>query len=121
MSYTNPKSVVSPKNRLDDLNVLFDKGQGGWSLAQFTWDGEEGCLGLRWNGDEKSAGNPQSRRPTWFVVPKELAPALRQAIKSIKAQAQSDLMAGYAGMAADTGREQEAQQSSEILLKDATE
>lgn len=123
MSYINPVSVISPKDRLHNLQVIHDQGAGAWSLARFQWEGREGCLGLRWNGDERSGvGSPQSRGvPTWFMVPEELTEAILKEAEKIKARAQSDLMAGYAEMAADSAREQEAQEWSENLLKDAAD
>ena len=79
MSYKNPSTVVSPKNRWKLGNVLCSTGQAGWSVAEGWWD-EESTLGIRWNGDDDSGspGNPQSHgNPTWFIVPSELHEAVR--------------------------------------------
>ena len=73
LNYMKPEMVRSPKGRLTGLNVLADKGEGSWSLAEVIWDGEK-ALGVRWNGsfDEKNhnIGTPQSRGlPMWFILP----------------------------------------------------
>lgn len=84
MAYIDPKSVVSPKHSWGkDFEVLADTGNGGWSVAEGTWEGSA-CLGLRWNGsnEEPSIGNPQSRgNPTWFIVPDELVDDIKYKIK----------------------------------------
>ncbi|MGA2172078.1 MAG: hypothetical protein ABSG82_03565 [Sedimentisphaerales bacterium] len=73
MSYMKPEMVRSPKNMLSGLNVLRDKGEGEWSLAEVIWEKKE-HLAVRWNGsfDDKnqSVGTPQSRGlPMWFILP----------------------------------------------------
>ncbi len=75
MSYIKPQDVVSPRNRLSKVKVIFDGGEGAWSLARLTWDGDDGALGIRWNGsDGAEVGNPSARNyPTWFIVPHEIA------------------------------------------------
>ena len=56
-----------------------DTGEGGWALASLVWDGKP-SLALRWNGDDDNRlGNPQSRGiPTWFVLPDDVAPVIRE-------------------------------------------
>jgi hypothetical protein len=81
MSYILPSQVLSPKGSIKNLNVLYDGGENGWSLAEMTWDGIP-VLAMRWNGGSNngspSIGNPQSRGvPTWFVVPEEIGNALK--------------------------------------------
>jgi hypothetical protein len=73
MNYMRPEMVRSPKNMLSGLNVLLDKGEGEWSLAEVIWEKKE-RLAVRWNGsfDEKNhgVGTPQSRGlPMWFILP----------------------------------------------------
>ena len=82
--HIDPKSVLSPKGSLRNLNVIFDGGLwddanprwSGWSLATLTWDGRP-AIGTRWNGQVgEGVGNPQSRGlPTWFILPDPLAEA----------------------------------------------
>ena len=74
MGYVKPDLVTSPKGRISDLEVIYDGGEGSWSLARMKWDGEE-SVGLRWNGgSDDHIGNPQSRGvPTWFILPDEIA------------------------------------------------
>jgi hypothetical protein len=81
----DPRTVLSPKASVRNLNVLFDGGLwdeethwAGWSLAKLEWDGAP-AVGVRWNGEEGGGvGNPQSRGlPTWFILPGPLSgPAL---------------------------------------------
>lgn len=74
MAYIDPKTVISPKEFVNDVSVLVDTGEGGWSLASLLWAGQK-SLALRWNGDDQNRlGNPQSRGiPTWFVLPEPIA------------------------------------------------
>jgi hypothetical protein len=76
---TDPRTVVSPKNKWTLFTVLFigKKKKDGWSLALGQWEGHA-CLAIRWNGDKNNPkGNPCSRGvPTWFVVPGALESAL---------------------------------------------
>lgn len=70
MTYIDPKSVNSPKQRWVLLDVLRDSGEGADSLSVGMWDKKK-VLAMRWNGDKSNRlGNPQSRGiPTWFVIP----------------------------------------------------
>jgi hypothetical protein len=78
----DPRTVLSPRGSVRNLNVLFDGGiwddakpsWSGWSLAKLTWDGGP-AVGVRWNGVlGEGVGNPQSRGlPTWFILPEPLA------------------------------------------------
>jgi len=85
--------VVSPQGRVSNLNLLYDGGEqlasgsawSGWSVVELDFDGRP-RLGIRWNGstqtpDVSAGGNPQSRRPTWFVVPEPIAMVIRAALK----------------------------------------
>lgn len=82
--YVDPKEVMSPKKRVSgEIEVLVDKGERYWSLCKLTWDGES-RIGIRWNGGLNSTeriGNPQSRgKPTWFILPEEVADVILQAV-----------------------------------------
>lgn len=79
MTYTDPKTVISPRDRIKHVNVLIDMGPNEWSLAELEWD-DQIKLGLRWNGGpENILGNPQSRGiPIWFIVPEALGKILRE-------------------------------------------
>ena len=120
----DPETVISPKNRVSRVRVLRRGGDGGWSAALLDWQGKEGkteALALRWNGGEENAiGNPQSRgKPTWFIVPRELAEVVREKVDEMADSQDSGLLAGYRAMAEDSEREKEAQEWSEALIDDA--
>ncbi len=82
MPYIKPKNVTSPKHHWQLDKVLYDGGEGKWSVAEGQWD-EKKRLAIRWNGSEdKEKGNPQSTGyPTWFIVPSELEAAIRKRLK----------------------------------------
>lgn len=65
-----PDEVRSPRRSWTLIEVLYDGGDGGDSLAVGEWDGER-RLAARWNGATATdIGNPQSRGlPTWFILP----------------------------------------------------
>ena len=79
MSYLQPQSVISPKNRWKLIGVVYDLGENNSSVAFGEWD-EDFCLTSRWNGsldvERSNKGNPISNfQPTWFVLPKFIAMA----------------------------------------------
>ncbi len=120
MSYVDPTSVKSPKDRITRVDVILDKGAGKWSLAELEWDGVK-VLGVRWNGakNDNGIGNPQSRGvPTWFVIPEELEAAVRERAEELAAVEDPVLIAGYKAMAADSEREREAEEWTEALTND---
>ena len=122
MSYINPQTVMSPRNRVGSVDILYDDGPGSWSVARLEYDNVPDRIGIRWNGSEEEAGigNPQSRgRPTWFVVPDELSPMVREVAERLSNSREGGLLAGYQEMAADQRREAEAQEWSEGLINDA--
>jgi len=123
MAYVDPMTVVSPRNRLRSVDVLYNSGQGraSWSVALLDFDGDE-CVGIRWNGsdDEPGVGNPQSRaKPTWFVVPGELAAVVREQVEQLSNLQEGGLLARYREMANDREQEAEALEWSEGLIGDA--
>lgn len=84
MAYTKPEKVNSPQNRLSSVNVIYDGGEGSYSVANIEWDGQK-AVGIRWNGGNEGPfpgeGNPQSRGyPTWFVLPDGIAEIVKQSI-----------------------------------------
>jgi len=74
MAYIDPRMVLSPKGRVENLTVIFDGGEHSYSVARMDWD-KNPALGVRWNGgDKEGLGNPQSRGiATWFILPHEIA------------------------------------------------
>jgi len=118
MAYIDPSMVVAPRKSVRRVDVIFDSGEGGWSLARLDWDGP--CLGIRWNGDEDSAiGNPQSHgKPTWFLIPPQLEPVVLQWAEEQTYSRPGGLLDRYREMAADTEREAEARQWCEGLIHD---
>lgn len=125
MAYTNPSTVKSPKDRVKDVEVVFDKGpkEGSWSIAKLKFDGAD-AVGIRWNGEvsKPGVGTPSSRsNPTWFILPNEIADVLVESAKSLSKDEHKSLLAGYRAMAADAEREAEAMEWSEALIGDASE
>lgn len=86
MTYIDPKTVDSPRKIWELTEVVINTGQGGWSLAEGTWD-KKPCLAMRWNGtdSDEGVGNPQSRgHPTWFIIPDEMEHMLRKETAQLK-------------------------------------
>ena len=122
MAYVEPATVIAPRTSIRSVDVLYNAGPGGWSVARLEWEGEE-RLGIRWNGAEgPGVGNPQSRAvPTWFVLPDELTAVVLQAVEELSLGQQGGLLDGYREMARDKEREAEARAWSEGLMSDATD
>lgn len=123
MAYIDPQTVFTPKSLVKSVDVLYNSGECGWSVALLEYDGEE-RVGIRWNGsgdaEQTGMGNPQSRgKPTWFVVPQELAGVLREAAEQLSDSREGGLLQGYQDMANDREREAEAQAWCEGLIGDA--
>ncbi len=103
MNYYHPLEVISPKDHVKVIDVIYDgkdgKGNEGnaFSLARLTWDGDD-CIGVRWNismnefkdekkknGDVKCIGVPSSRGlPIWFIMPGELLDPNSEVFKRIQ-------------------------------------
>ncbi len=88
MSYIDPKTVLSPKGMIKELDIVFDGGENSWSLARMKWDNFP-AIAMRWNGGSQhgapSIGNPQSRGvPTWFVLPEEVGDLIEKNIQLLK-------------------------------------
>ncbi len=121
MSYIDPVNVISPRNFVRSVDVIYSSGPGGWAVALLEYDGRP-SVAIRWNGSEQEPGigNPQSRgRPTWFVVPDELATAVRDRAEQLADSQEGGLLAGYREMANDREREAEAREWCEALIGDA--
>ena len=91
MIYVRPDKVLSPRDFIENVEVIFDGGSGentndpGFSLARITWEGNS-ALGIRWNvarrewdspdkidNSKTCVGMPSSHGyPVWFVIPNEL-------------------------------------------------
>ncbi|MGA2967129.1 MAG: hypothetical protein ABSD64_13025 [Terriglobales bacterium] len=122
MAYVEPATVRAPKASIRSVEVLYNRGQGEWSLARVTWEDRE-RIGIRWNGgdDGPGIGNPQSRgNATWFILPDELQDVILSRIDDLAMSGPGGLIEGYAAMANDAAREREAEAWSEGLIGDAS-
>ncbi len=121
MAYINPETVLAPRNRIKSTEVLYNGGEGEWSVARLEFDDHE-CLGMRWNGadGQPGIGNPQSHgQPTWFVIPDTLADIIREQVEGFGDSKHAELLSAYREMAADVKREEEAHEWCEGLAGDA--
>lgn len=120
--YHDPSTVLSPKDRVKSVEVVYDAGpiEGSWSVARLRWD-DETAVGIRWNGDSGSSkGLPQARgNPAWFILPRELGSAVLSAAETMGRVRQAALAEGYRQMANDRERETEAEEWTEGLIGDA--
>jgi hypothetical protein len=119
MAYVEPMTVISPRNLIRSVDVLYNGGPGEWSVAVLhCTDGE--CLGIRWNGSDEYSGNPQSHgHQTWFRLPHALADGLRAQIEELANSQAGGLLERYREMANDQEHEAEALEWSEGLIGDA--
>ena len=83
--YHDPASVCSPKKFIKQVDVLYDGGEEGFSLAMIDWEGTE-HIGIRWNVAIKEQADVNKRSgattcdgspslngvPSWFILPREL-------------------------------------------------
>jgi hypothetical protein len=121
--YIDPETVTSPKNKVKNLRVLFDRGpvDYSWSLARLVY-GDEERIGIRWNGDNKESkkGVPLANaHPVWFILPKEIEEAVESTIGKLDNEREAELLEGYRQLAADQEQEVEAEEWSEGLIGDA--
>src|ERR1017187_8675022 len=122
MAYVEPATVRAPRASIRSVEVLYNRGQGEWSVARVTWEDRE-RLGIRWNGgdDGRGIGNPQSRgNATWFILPDELQDVILSKVDDLAMSGPGGLIEGYTAMAKDTDREREALEWSERLIGDAS-
>ncbi|RYU91346.1 hypothetical protein EWM62_05240 [Mucilaginibacter terrigena] len=113
MIYHDPATVWSPRDCIDNVQLLYDGGLTDvYSLAIVTWEGQE-RIGIRWNVNQREwadpakasntvrcIGEPNSRGyPTWFIMPEvflssllsgnnKVATVLREALDRIDAAGQ---------------------------------
>lgn len=122
MAYMEPATVTAPRNLVKGVDVLFNTGPGGWSVARLEWEDHE-VLGIRWNGEDgPGVGNPQSRGfATWFVLPDELRPTIVDRIEELSLHKEGGLLSQYREMALDKAREADAQEWGEGLISDAAD
>lgn len=124
MSYIDPKTVLSPKDSVSNVEVIFNTGPMpfSWSVVKLLWKGKQ-AIGIRYNGEEnKGKGNPQSRgNPTWFIVPPELENQVLEAAENLAKQTSQSLAAAYREMAKDQERESEAEEWCEGLIGNAAQ
>ena len=83
--YHDPHTVLSPKKFIRNIDVLYDGGATGFSLAVIDWEGTP-HMGMRWNvaikeqsdeqklaGSIQCCGSPSANgKPSWFILPREL-------------------------------------------------
>lgn len=122
MSYICPEEVLSPKNSVKQVvEVIHDPGPEDMCVARILWRGEE-RVAIRWNGtSEEPKGNPTSHgQPTWFVVGEYAAQAVEEAARRAAQESPNGLVSKYREMAADSEREQEAEEWSEGLIADGS-
>jgi hypothetical protein len=121
MAYVQPATVCAPKASIRSVQILYNSGPGGWSVASIDWEGSE-AIGIRWNGkDGPGIGNPQSRgNATWFILPNELKEVILSRVDDLALSGPGGLIEGYTAMANDAPREREAEEWSEGLIGDAS-
>lgn len=99
MIYVNPLNVVSPRDCVSNVNVIFDGGEESFSIAEMDWEGTN-AVGIRWNvasrewddseklaGKKECKGMPVSRTyPVWFILPAVSGSYIQQIIADEKAR-----------------------------------
>jgi hypothetical protein len=84
----DPKLVISPVNKVKNLNVLWDGGLlqdgnpfSGWSLAELDY-GTFPAIGFRWNGEEgPSIGTPSAfGKPIWEILPEIIGERAKESV-----------------------------------------
>ncbi|BCS85744.1 hypothetical protein prwr041_16370 [Prevotella herbatica] len=92
--YKNPLDVISPKEFVENVELLFDGGPFSYSIVKLIYD-DSPVIGLRWNvsdheqmddekinGSKECVGIPQSHGvPIWFIIPKSFYRYLRLIIE----------------------------------------
>jgi hypothetical protein len=85
LTYHDPQTVLNPRQFIRKVDVLYDGGVDGFSLAVIDWEGTP-HVAMRWNvafkehGDAEKqagvvmcAGSPSLKGiPSWFILPREL-------------------------------------------------
>jgi len=83
--YIDPKTVLTPKGSVANLEVIYDGGEDSWSLARMLYD-DAPVMGMRWNGGSSngkpSIGTPNARGySTWFILPPEVGEAVENMVR----------------------------------------
>jgi len=126
MAYIEPAAVLAPRASIRSVEILYNTGDGGWSVAQVDWEEEESVrrrIGIRWNGSGNGTGigNPQSRgNATWFILPEELESAVLDRVDELNMSGPGGLLERYREMASDAEQEAEAHEWVEGLIGDAS-
>lgn len=85
MLYVDPTTVIGPQDLIDDVDVLYDGGEDGVSIARLTWNGTP-VIAMRWNVAQREWDNPDkaneaqtcmgmpvsNAHPVWFILPHEM-------------------------------------------------
>lgn len=99
MKYVNPANVVSPRDCIENVKVLFDGGIDSFSIAEMDWE-DSHVYAIRWNvayrewddqdkiNDVKMClGMPTSRAyPVWFVLPDTFISTIPKVIQNEEAR-----------------------------------
>lgn len=86
MKYVKPGRVISPRDFVRDVHVIFDGGIDSFYIAELEWEGGK-TFGMRWNvtscewedvrkqnGSIECKGMSTSRSyPIWFILPEIIA------------------------------------------------
>lgn len=97
LKYTLPQDVLSPKDYVKKVDVLFDGGEESFAIAKIVWEGGD-CIGIRWNasmreledplkleGEIVCKGMPVSRGySVWFNLPLVFHPFVQTIIEKEK-------------------------------------
>lgn len=77
----NPKDV-NPRN-FKVTKIIFDNGE--FSIAYGCWEGDNGTLAMRWNGEgEEDQGYPKTfGNPMWFIVHGDLKEAFIRGVADV--------------------------------------
>lgn len=83
--YLKPTEVLSPRGQVEVMDVLYDSGEWGVSVARIRYRDKKNqpfkeCTGMRWNGSlgKGNKGMPVSRGfPVWFVIPDEFSESVQ--------------------------------------------
>jgi hypothetical protein len=82
MRYHDPQTVISPRDYVDNVRVLYDGGDASFSIALIEFEGAD-HFAMRWNVARREwddpdkqnlskicMGMPSSRSmPVWFILP----------------------------------------------------
>jgi hypothetical protein len=98
MIYTLPQDVTSPRDFIENVDVIYDGGAASFAIARVDWDGMP-RIAMRWNvaireWDNQSkvsnatvaVGMPSSHGvPVWFIIPPDFLDQSSVAWAKVKA------------------------------------